>query len=48
MAPRTRLAIGVTWIAMLVIAAGGMTLANNAVVDSPHGVPHVTQTSGNV
>jgi Zn-dependent protease len=47
-AQRTRLAIGATWIAMLVIAAGGMTLANNAVVNSTNGVPHVTQTSGNV
>ena len=46
-APRTRVAIGATWIAMLVIAAGGMTVAHNAVVNS-HVVPHVTQTSGNV
>jgi Zn-dependent protease len=46
-APRTRLAIGATWLVMLVIAAGGMTLAHNAIVDA-HTVPQVSQTSGNV
>ena len=44
--PRTRVVIGATWVAMLVIAAGGMTVANNAVVQS-RTVPNVNQPSGN-
>ncbi|MFN2582654.1 MAG: hypothetical protein ABR498_07930, partial [Candidatus Dormibacteria bacterium] len=45
--PTTRLWIGATWVVMLVVAAGGMTVAHNAIVHS-HAVPHVSQSSGNV
>ena len=44
--PRTRLLIGLTWVAMLVIAAGGMTVTHNAIVSSGT-VQNVNQPSGN-
>ncbi|MBV8301324.1 MAG: hypothetical protein JOY68_05330 [Candidatus Dormibacteraeota bacterium] len=44
---RSRAAIGAAYLVMLLVAAGGMTVANNAVVDS-HYVPNVSQPSGNL
>lgn len=44
--PTTRLVIGLVWLGMLVLAAGGLTVSNNAVVNG--GVVHgVNQTSQN-
>lgn len=42
--PRTRLALGLTWLAMLAVAAGGMTVAHNAIV-AGNSVPGVNQPS---
>jgi Zn-dependent protease len=44
--PRTRVALGVTWLAMLVVAAGGMTVAHNAIVSGGQ-VQGVNQSSSN-
>jgi Zn-dependent protease len=46
-APRTRVAIGAAYLAMLLIAAGGMTVAHNAEVAGQY-VPHVANSSGTV
>jgi Zn-dependent protease len=47
LAPRARLGVGVVYIAMLLIAAGGMTVTHNAEVSGQY-VPGVTQPSGNL
>jgi Zn-dependent protease len=43
--PRTRLTIGVVWLIVLAIAAGGMSLAHTAQINS-NTVPGVTQSTG--
>jgi len=45
--PRTRAWIGAAWIVMLVVAAGGMTVTHNAIVQSRE-VKNVNQPSGNL
>jgi len=44
--PRTRALIGVAYIGMLLLAAGGMTVVHNAEVSGGY-VPGVSQSSGN-
>jgi Zn-dependent protease len=43
--PRTRLIIGIVWLAMLAIAAGGMSVAHTAQINS-NTVPGVTRSTG--
>jgi Zn-dependent protease len=45
--PATRVAIGVTWLAMLVVAAGGLTITHNAIVSGGQ-VQGVNQRASNL